>query len=271
MKGKEHPNWLFVSFCRGSFGHQLGRVLMTSPDVHWYDHKINGESPWHWNHFPTEVGWQVALGHWTRVFDLNGSYRLWDTRVKVPSAGAFSDSFYIAPEEMFDTKELIELLDEKYVLVATHDTPEFLKAEFPNCKVVAINVTEGDWINVIKNHITASGNYRAFIDGSNNKDIEEQKAWYASTFRNTMRDWQQYQMKLTEEEWIEWTVKSLKETASNIVSKQEHIDYLFESSNRNNVEEITKIFQQLNIRYVEEDIRKVLNAFNLDLRISKYL
>lgn len=271
MKGKEHANWLFLSFCRGAFGHQLGRILMTSPDVHWYDHKINGDTPWSWNHFPTEVGWQVSLGHWTRVFDLNGSYRLWDTRVKVPSAGSFSDSFYIPPEEMFNAPELIDLLNEKYVLVATHDTPEFLKSEFPNCKVIAINVADTDWVNVVKNHITASGNYRAFIDGSNNADIEEQKEWYANTYRNTMRDWQQYKMKLTEEEWIEWTVQSLKETVKEITAKPQYIDYMFTSSNRSNVDEISKIFEHLDIRYSREDIEKVLYAFNLDARISKYL
>ena len=155
INGKEHPNWLFISFCRGAFGHQLGRVLMTSPDVHWYDHKINGDNPWTWNHFPTELGWQTSPSHWTRVFDLNGSGRIWDTKLGVPACGPFADQFYVNSEDEFNNPVLLDYLDRKHLVVTTHDEPSYLRKEFPNSKIITISVEDHDWINVIKNHIGA--------------------------------------------------------------------------------------------------------------------
>jgi len=78
------PNWIFLSFTHGAFGHLLGRCLMTSPDVTWYDNPINGDNPWSWNHFPTWSGWGTGVSHYLRFF--KGDHeRMMSHRKTIPS------------------------------------------------------------------------------------------------------------------------------------------------------------------------------------------
>lgn len=263
----DHPNWLFLTFCRGGFGHLVGRALMTSPDIWWYDHYTNGEHPWSWNKFETKVGWGNSPGHWIRAF--KGSYRIFDTPLFVPHAGPVSDDFFITNRELFNNPVLKEYLDKKYIVVATHENSEFLRREFPNSKIVAIKIEPHDWVNVTKNHIEKSGNHIAYFDNSNNLPPGYHD-WNKTTFSNSVRDWQRYNNKQTEEEWIEWTVKRLKKQDEE-ANQLQYVDYTLLSSFRNNAEELSKIHQILNMRSNVEDIQRVLDNFNYDKLISKYL
>ena len=69
-----HRNWIFISFVKGSFGNLLGRTLMTGPDTTWYDHPVNGRTPWEWNHFQTEVGWGVSPSHFAKFFKTGDTF-----------------------------------------------------------------------------------------------------------------------------------------------------------------------------------------------------
>ena len=266
-----HPNWLFVTFTKGAFGHQLGRVLMTSPDVHYYDHPVNGPHPWSWNHFPADTGWHIAPAHFLRAFsDKNKSFRMWDFRISVPTRGIIYDEDFAFPDDAFQKKELIELLDEKKLVVPGHETPEYIRERFPNASIVSIKVQNEDWINVAKNQITATGNFKAFLKGTKSY-TEEKQRWHTNTHQSSNRDWQRYSMNLNEEEWVRWTINYIKELDQSINVRPELINYQLQSTHRQNVDELIKMFEVLNLRYNREDIIRVLNSFNLEYTIKKFL
>lgn len=261
---KEHKNWLFLTFAPGAFGHQLARCLMTSPNVHWYDHPSNGENPWTWNHFPVESGLNVSPNHFVRAFDVGHPY-LWMDPKLVPSVGFYEE--FLSTEHLFDAPYLKDYLDSGYLLVTAHDSPAFLRQHFPNSKIISIVVDNDDWPAVVKNHIEKSGNYRAFFDIDPNAP-DDKVVWYRKTWRNTIRDWQQHKHNLSEEQWIEWTVKELQKIDASL---HNGADYVFASKGRSNLDAIVDLHTALGLEYNQEHIQKVIDAFNLDARIRKYL
>jgi hypothetical protein len=220
--------------------------LSTSPDAKWYDHQWNGDHPWCWNHFPVELGLGVSPGHYLKFFKQG----------EVPSFGYFQEWF---EHKEFDQPWLNDILDNHKLIYTVHDTPEYLKARFPNCKIVMIDIADNDWSNVVKNQIEKTGCYPAVGVNSSIDKINWQKA----TGQNTIRDWEKYSNNLTDQEWIKWTEGVMRQEMDVLRSQQHLVDAVFSSANRTNVDAIAQLHKDLGLAYNKELIQKVLDSFKI--------
>lgn len=257
-----HPNWVFISFVNGAFGHQLSRVLMTSKDAVWYDNPINGTVPWEWNHLPSFTGFGCSPNHLIKQFK--------NTKM-VPFLDDFSDWADVGTYETFNEKWLTDILDSKRIVYPCHDHPKYLRERFPNSKIILIDVDQQDWKNCIKNQIEKTGSYAAVIP--NTKTAQGERAlWSKETGLSLFRDWQQHQNNLqTTEEWIKWTVEDMMSEMSIMKAQLEFVDSVLKSNDRNSIDSLVKVHNDIGLTPNVEDIQKVLNAFNLDALISNYL
>jgi hypothetical protein len=256
-----NPNWLFVTFVSGSFGHQVSRCLCTSPDVVWYDFPYNGEHPWIWNHFTPVFGFGHSMNHFVPWFE-NGN------RV---SGFGFTQQWHVpATFEIFNQDWILKIQETQNLILNTHDTPAYIRKRFPNSKIVLIVVEPDDWFNVVRNHIDKSSNYPIIYNNGQeqNPDILD---WHNKTSHIMWRDWEQYSNKLTNEEWIEWSVKKLKNTMETLLESKSDADAIFYSSGRSNADKLVDLHNTLKISHIKEDIQKVLDAYNLENSIKRYL
>lgn len=262
-----HKNWLFVSFTQGSFGHMISRILATSPDVKWYDHPKNGTVPWEWNHFTADQSYSVSSSHFLRYF--NTGDQTFNHENIVPAFGWFLNGTNADPS-LFNSKWLTDILNQKILVYPTHDLPSVIRHHFPNSKIVVIDVDEDALPAVLKNQFEKTSNYRSIrrIPGlDNSKKIE----WATQYDRDIIRDWEQYDLNLTQTEWFEYTCNWI---IKDIKSRQEdfnNADYVFQSKDKTNISKIIELHKNLNLRYKEDDIRHVLTAFDLDCSIATYL
>ncbi len=265
------PNWVFVSFTHGAFGHLLGRCLMTGPDVAWYDNPVNGDSPWHWNHFPTWSGWGTGISHYLRFFKSNDDV-VWHSRKDIPSFGHWNQWHPKDDEEKFSQEWISELVDKTKLIYTTHDYPEYLKSRFPNSKVICVRISDDDWVNCVKNHIEKTGCYTAIINGVSDPILEADKfEWNKKTGHSMFRDWEKYKHNLSDEQYVEYIVNNMKEQESIRKNQTNFIDAYFDTKNKFNVEAIEQLHKDIGIRYNTDNIKKVLDAFNLDNTIRKFL
>jgi hypothetical protein len=257
----DHPNWIITSFVNGAFGHLLGRCLATSPDVKWYGFHYNGDNPWNWNHFPPNLSFGISPGHFIPWFD---------SERRIHGFGRYQKWNKTAVTEMYNEPWLLEILDKQKIVYQSHDNPDYLRARFPNAKIILIDIDDNDWLAIIKNHIEKSGSYTAILD--NGQDIDpELKAWASSTGKLLSRDWEQYSMGLTTEEWIAWHVNDIKQDMAQKRLSADCADVVFHSSNRLNAEAIVDTHIKLGIEHNRDHIQKVLDSFNLNSLIGKYL
>ena len=250
-----HPNWVFVSFVRGSFGHVLSRCLMTSTDAKWYDHPANGKHPWHWNHFPVELGIGVSPGHFLKFFKLADSNAL-RARIEVPSFGVFENK---GGRGDFSQMWLTQLLDAHRIIYPVHYDSAYIKKHFPNSKIVTVDIAPEDWKQAVINQIQATGNYPAF--GAFDATHEKQQ-WRKKTNQNSMRDWEKYSNNLNDQEWVVWTANQMKDELE-ILNSQKHLaDTVFSTKDRTSVDAIIKLHEDLGMTYNKDLVQKVLDSFN---------
>lgn len=263
----DHKNWLFISFTQGSFGHMISRLLATSPDVKWYDHPKNGTVPWEWNHFTADQSYSVSSSHFLRYFD-TGDLTFDHSKI-VPAFGWFLNGTPQDPS-LFNSLWLTEILDQHVIVYPTHDLPCVIRQYFPNSQIVAIDVDEDALPSVIKNQFEKTSNYRSIrrIPGLDNSKKTE---WSAQYDQDTIRDWEQYDLNLTQDEWFEYTCNWI---INDIRKRQEdfkNANYVFQSKDKTNIPKIIELHKNLNLRYKEDYIRNVLTAFDLDSTILSYL
>jgi len=265
------PNWIFLSFTHGAFGHLLGRSLMTSPDVTWYDNPVNGDSPWTWNHFPTELGWGTSISHYLRFFN-SVSDNVWIDRKDVPGFGQWNQWHPAGDEDRFSDAWISDILANKKLIYTTHDYPEYLKSRFPNCKVVCVRISDNDWVNCVKNHIEKTGSYNAILKGISDPILEPDKfEWHKKTNQTMIRDWEKYKLGFNDEEYVAYIVNDMKSQENIRKNQSQHIDCYFDTNDKFNLDAIHQLHIDLGLAFDEELATKVLNAFNLDNTIKKFL
>lgn len=256
-----NPNWLFVTFVSGAFGHQVSRCLCTSPDVVWYDFPYNGNNPWTWNHFTPAFGFGHSMNHFVPWFE-NGN--------KTPGFG-FTQQWHVpATFEIFNQDWILKKQETQNLILNTHDTPAYLRKRFPNSKIVLISVEENDWLAVVKNHIDKSSNYPVIYHNGQEQNPEIMD-WHNKTGHIMWRDWEQYKHNLSNESWIQWSVEKLKSTMSDLLESADQADSVFSSSSRANIDNLVKLHRTINIDHNSEDIQKVIDAYNLENSIKKYI
>ena len=264
-------NWIFLSFTHGAFGHLLGRCLMASPDVSNYDHPLNGDNVWSWNHFPASSGWGTGISHYVRFFD-DGGANPWVNRKDIPSFGQWNQWHPKNDEERFSEDWISEILVNKKLIYTTHDYPEYVKTRFPNSKVVCVQISDNDWVNCVKNHIEKTGSYNAVIEGLTDPILESDKfTWHKKSGQNMLRDWEKYKLGLNDEEYVSYIVNDMKTQESIRRNQPAHIDCYFDSENKFNIDAIEQLHKELGITFDAETTRKVLDSFNLDSTIKKFL
>ena len=262
-----HSNWLFVSFTQGAFGHMIARHLATSPDVKWYDHPKNGKDPWEWNHFTADQSYSVSSSHFLRYFN-TGSNNFDHSQI-VPAFGWFLQGQDV-DLEAFSSTRLNDILDQNMIVYPTHDYPKNIRAQFPNSKIVVVDVDELALPSVLKNQFEKTSNYRSIrrIPGlDNSKKIN----WANEYNQDIIRDWEQYDLNLNQNEWFDYTCDWI---IKDIIQRQldfGYADYVFQSKNKTNISEIIKMHDALGLRANRDNVAKVLTAFDLDATIASYL
>lgn len=265
------PNWIFVSFTHGAFGHLLGRCLMTGPDTAWYDHPVNGDRPWNWNHFPVWSGWGTGFSHFIRGFNIDDQHS-WHTKRDIPGFGQWNQWHPKGDENRFSEEWINELALKTKLVYTTHDYPEYLKSRFPNCKVVCVRISDNDWVNCVKNQLEKTGSYTTILNGITDPISEADKFdWSNKTGFSLLRDWEKYKLNLNDEEYVEYTVKVMQEQESIRKNQNDFIDCFFDTENKFNIDAIVQLHKDLDISHDADRIKKVLDAFNLDNLIRKFL
>jgi len=267
-----HPNWIFVSYVGGSFGHLLSRSLMTSPDSVWYDHPLNGDHPWEWNHFPpaSNMSWGVAPAHFVMFFKTSKSAVCrFDNFNLLPYFGEQQLWTDRATPELFNQDWIVDILNSKKIIYSTHNSPEYLKKRFPNCKVILINVSDSDWFNVVKNQIEKTGSFSTMYHLFNApEDIQN---WHSLTGQDLLRDCIKHKHKLNDTDFVKWTAKTLRADMDDLNNSKHLADYVFESKNRTDVDAIVKLHKEIGLKPNTKSIQRVLDAFDLDKMIKKYI
>lgn len=263
----EHNNWIFVSFTQGAFGHMISRHLATSPDVQWYDHPKNGKVPWEWNHFTADQSYSVSSSHFLRYF--NTGENILDHSKIVPAFGWFLQGTDADPS-LFKSKWLTDVLDKHLIVYPTHDHPKYIRECFPNSRIVVIDVDEEALPSVIKNQFEKTSNYRSVrrIPKINNS---KKISWSNEYDRDIIRDWEQYDLNLTQDEWFDYTCNWIIKDIKCRQTELNYADYVFHSKNKTNLSEIIKMHEGINIRSNRDHVAKVLTAFDLDSSILNYL
>lgn len=131
----ENTNYLFVSFEPGAFGHTVGRVLCSLPQVHWYSNDLNGIYPWNTSHTSKLRERSVARRHFNRL--MPDGKMLPPTHDYVEDFVPDCDEYYtkhFAPQYL---KTEAQSMD-KYLLWCSHSLPKELLDIFPNCKIINI-------------------------------------------------------------------------------------------------------------------------------------
>lgn len=257
----DSPNWIITSFVNGSFGFVFGRCLATSPDIRWYDFHYNGSTPWDWNHFPPNIGFGNSPAHFFPWFDISNG------RQSVPWFGRYQQWDNEATSERFQQPWLIDILKDKKLVYQSHDDPDYLRSRFPNAKIILLDVHSDDILAVAKNHLDKTGSYPAFVDHGQYID-PKMKEWSGKTTFGLLRDWEQYNLNLTTKEWVYHHVSEIKKDIAVKKSKSEFADIVFSTKDRQDVESLVKLHEQLGIRYNLQGIAQVLESFNLDFLIK---
>jgi len=253
------PNWIFVTFVPGAFGHQISRCLCTSPDVHWYDFPLNGEHPWSWNHFTPYYGWGHSLNHFIPWFK--------DDR-RVSGFGYAQQWHKPATPDLFNQPWMLDKLKVGRLIFNSHDTPGYIRSRFPNAKIILITVTDADWINVITNHIEKSANYPIVLQNGQDHNLEISD-WHNNTGRTLFRDWEQHKHNLSQQEWIKWTVDSIKTLMKDMEASASDADVIFNSSNRKDLNSLLQLHKDLKINADSYGINKVISEFDLSNSIKQ--
>lgn len=148
----ERTNYLFVSFEPGAFGHTVGRVLCTLPQVHWYSNSDNGVHPWNVSHTSIRER-KVASRHFNRVMP-NG--------VMLPPTHDYVEDFvpcwheyytkHFAPQYLLADAQSFDC----YLLFCNHSLPMDLLEIFPNSKIINI---VGDVASTVERYLNTSAKF----------------------------------------------------------------------------------------------------------------
>lgn len=132
-----HPNFIFVSFEQGAFGHTIGRVLCSLHEVYWYSSVENGTCSWNLPRNKNIRQRAVAARHFDRIMP-NGQILppTWDyVKNFVPDKTTYYNDFFLP---QFKKAEGIEYLNTHKLLYCTHSLPLDLLEQFPNSKVINV-------------------------------------------------------------------------------------------------------------------------------------
>ena len=124
-----------MSFEPGAFGHTVGRVLCTLPQVHWYSNDLNGKQPWNTSHTSVLRERSVARRHFNRIMP-NG--------IMLPPTHDYVEDFvpcwyeyytkHFAPQYLRADAQSFNC----YLLFCSHSLPKELLEIFPNSKIINI-------------------------------------------------------------------------------------------------------------------------------------
>jgi hypothetical protein len=245
----------------------IARHLATSPEIKWYDHPKNGKVPWEWNHFTADQSYSVSSSHFLRYFD-SGDHQFDHSKI-VPAFGWFLQGQDVN-SSLFNEPWLTKILDQHILVYPTHDYPQYIRQKFPNSCIIVIDVDEDALPSVLKNQFEKTSNYRSIrrIPGLDN---EQKTNWSHKYNQDIIRDWEQYNLNLNQDEWFEYTCKWI---IKDIVHRQrefEYADYIFQSKDKTNLSKIIEMHTSINLEYNRDHITKVLTAFDLDNSINQYL
>jgi hypothetical protein len=132
-----------------------------------------------------------------------------------------------------------------------------------------LNISNNDWVKVIKNHIEKTGSYSAMAGLL--KTPNEKTIWQNETDQDLCRDWEKYSNKLNDQDWIEWTVNDIKMQMETFNKYTSYADVIFETSNRLDIKSVIKLHHDLDIEPDVEALDKIKSAFDLDSTIQRFL
>jgi len=267
----DSANWIFINYVGGARGYFLARCLATCSEVAWYDHPKNGANPWDWNKFSVEESHAHSPAHF--MCKWNTGLHTWSDR----NIDFLSHNPNAHTKKIFQQDWLNELLLTKKVIIPCHFTPFYLKKYFPNSKIVQIDNSD-NWLPVLKQYFDKTSAYKAANAVANYQDDYTPVAqkikfveWHAKTGQNTIRDWEQYNLDQTLDEWMSMMIKDLKQQHATMLREAFICDYIMKYDSINNIAELADLCERLDLTPNAELLKLTVENFNLDLRIKKLM
>lgn len=264
-------NIIFINYVGGARGYYLARCLSTCPEISWYDHPKNGANPWDWNKFSVEESHAHSPAHF--MCKWNTGQHTWSDR----NIDFLSHNPNDYTKEIFKQEWLLELLSTKKIIIPVHFTPFFLKKLFPNCKIIQIE-NSSNWPAVYKQYFDKTSAYKAanvLVNYQEDYVPVKQKVkfteWHAKTGQNTIRDWEQFDLKMTLDEWMIMMMRDLRQQHDQMLKESFVCDYIMKYENLNNILELLDLCERLDITPNKDLIKLTMENFNLDLRINKLM
>lgn len=132
-----HHNFIFISFEPGAYGHTIGRVLCSLPEIHWYSNSNNGINPWNLPKNKNIKQRIIAPKHFDRIMP-NGQLLppTWDyVKNFIPNKEIYYNEYFLS---QFKKAQGIEYLHTHKLLYCTHSLPAELLEQFPNSKIINV-------------------------------------------------------------------------------------------------------------------------------------
>jgi hypothetical protein len=126
-----------VSFEQGAYGHTIGRVLCSLPEIYWYTSSENGKCPWNLPKNKAIRQREIAIRHFDRIMP-NGHLLppTWDyVKNFVPDRNIYYNDFFLP---QFEKANGVEYLNMYKLLYCTHSLPMELLEQFPNSTVINV-------------------------------------------------------------------------------------------------------------------------------------